>query len=201
MSYDGRVSLIVERIRYASGTSFTVEVADNSEAIDHADMDGHKITLARNSPGNYSDDELAAAISHEVAHIENQDHVREAQRIQELRDQATQRVAEVLNEHEQGEGGFWRGLLTAVRCVGAGTHYLIERRAVPRYHEMEADDRAIEIMIKAGFNHEGMKSLLKKKYAPAGSSGEWIDHVGWDASHPALNERLANVDAAVAKYK
>jgi len=62
--------------------------------------------------------------------------------------------------------------------------------------EREADDLAVETMVHAGWNPEGMVTMFEtlKREHPGGGGPQFL------SSHPATDERIANVRRDIAKY-
>jgi predicted Zn-dependent protease len=67
-----------------------------------------------------------------------------------------------------------------------------------RTQENEADRLALLFMNKAGFNMEGAVSTLNKFKVEAGENSKWKE---WLSTHPHPENRLKNVQAAIAKLK
>ncbi|HEX8550077.1 MAG TPA: M48 family metallopeptidase [Abditibacteriaceae bacterium] len=121
-----------------------------------------------------TDDELAAVLAHEITHSEKHHYAQQYKKASK------------------------RGLLFGVGAAIAGLPNLAQQalgildfsmtQKYGRSHESEADRLGMERMARAGFNPEGMVSLLTKLAAENGSSSR-IDQ--WMSDHPEGKKRAA----------
>lgn len=129
-------------------------------------------SLLWNGPYPLEQDEAAALIAHEVAHLEAGD-IRTG-------------LCETL-EAAAGEASSFR---EATRKVDARAHagapetlFALQRRSHER--ELRADTRAVQLLVKAGYRADAMGRMLAKVgAAAAGASGPW---------HPPMEVRLENI--------
>ncbi|MCU0942592.1 MAG: M48 family metalloprotease [Hydrogenophaga sp.] len=123
-----------------------------------------------------SDDELAAVLAHELAHVEARDGLAEACDMQLRVGDASTGIAQV------------RARLATLNPASA-----LGRNAVELLHEQEllADARGITLLKLAGRNPQAMPSVLAKLHAP-GPPGASVMTA---PTHPELGERLARAEA------
>ncbi|MGH8311034.1 MAG: M48 family metallopeptidase, partial [Steroidobacteraceae bacterium] len=132
--------------------------------------------------------ELAGVLSHEMAHVTAR-HVAKMAR----RGRNTGFVANVFylvvgiltgNPYLANAGGMAGSV--------AGQAYM---GTYSRDYEREADSLAIETMVHAGWNPEGMVTMFETLKAQGGGGGPQFL-----SSHPATDERIENVQRDIAKY-
>ena len=123
-----------------------------------------------------TDDELAAVLAHEITHAEQHHYARQYSK-------ASKRGALL------GVLGAVVGLPSvAAQAVGLADFYATQRYS--RVLETEADKMGLTRMAKAGFNPQGMVTLLEnmdKEQKRGGSLNTWF------ASHPDAPKRLGDV--------
>lgn len=126
-----------------------------------------------------SNDELAAVLAHELAHVEARDGLAEACEMQVRLGDADTDIAQV------------RARLATLNPASA-----LGRNAVELLHEQEllADARGIALLRRAGRDPLAMPSVLAKLHAPAPHSGFTLAA----PTHPELGERLSRA-AALAR--
>ncbi len=127
-----------------------------------------------------SDDELAAVMAHELAHIEQRDSLVEACANLQRLGQPTLRIEEA------------RERMAMARF---NPHSALTRAAHQLLHEQEhaADRRAIELLHRVGRNPHAMVSVLAKIHGTTPSALNLL----MGSTHPELRERLAKAQAAV----
>jgi Zn-dependent protease with chaperone function len=129
---------------------------------------------------NLSDDELAAVIAHELAHIEKRDSLIEAcanlQRLQ----QPDLRVEEARDR-------------MAIEMFNPYSHIAREARRELHDQEHHADLRGIELLRRTGRNPQAMVSVLAKLHG----NGTPVLNLLMGSTHPDVRERLQRAQAAV----
>lgn len=173
--------LVAASPRLRNGPSIHLLAFDDAELNAYAADHGLVIlTSALWSPKeNLSDDELAAVIAHELAHIEKRDSLAEAcanlQRLKqpELRiDEARERMGlEMFNPY---------------------SHLAREARRELHEQEHSADLRGIELLRSVGRNPQAMVSVLAKLHG-TGTPGL---NLLMGSTHPDVRERLQRAQAA-----
>jgi beta-barrel assembly-enhancing protease len=135
----------------------------------------HGVILLTNALWNathaFSEDELAAVIAHELAHVEVRDGLAEACEMQLRVGHAQTDIAQVRAR---------LAMLNAASPLG--------RNAADLLHEQEllADARGMALLRAAGRDPQVMLDVLAKLHAPAGPGGAFtVGH-----THPALRDRL-----------
>lgn len=133
---------------------------------------------------NLSDDELAAVMAHELAHIEGRDSLVEAcanlqrmgQPAMHFEDARDRMALEMFNPHSN-----------------------LARAAQQQLHAQEhaADVRAIELLRRVGRNPQAMVSVLAKIHGTTPSALNLL----MGTTHPELRMRLAQAQAAVDAVK
>ncbi len=144
-----------------------------------------------------SDDELAAVLSHEIAHITKRHHRRSGTK---------QVVAKVALASVLIAGGTAAAIATggATTPLMAGMakgikkgnrHGMSVTDPLHRPYEKEADLVGLDYMVKAGYNPVSMETVMTKVVADAGPFTTFF------SSHPMGTERLTYIhDAIVKKY-
>lgn len=126
-----------------------------------------------------SDDELAAAIAHEVTHVVKH-HVKETAEKQVL----TGSIVSLISAVTQNEN---------VRSVGrlAGNLGVLQ---FTRKEETEADDLGFDFLVKAGYAPQGFVTMLEK-LAQASRSPDFLSIL---STHPSSSERLRRIQQRLA---
>lgn len=131
-----------------------------------------------------TEDELAGILAHEVTHVQNQ------------------HWASAYADNQKRQLGI--GLLLGVFGIGrTGTQIagLVDTLAFSlpysRKHEIEADDKGFDYMVKAGYNPNGMADVfeLLAKEGGGGSGAEWL------STHPDNSRRVREIRERIAKSK
>lgn len=128
---------------------------------------------------NLSDDELAAVIAHELAHIENRDALAEA-------------CANLKRLQEPGLGIAQARDRMALEIFNPYSHLAREARQELHAQEHGADLRGIELLRKVGRDPAAMVSVLAKLHG-AGTPGL---NLLMGSTHPDVRERLDRARAA-----
>lgn len=129
-----------------------------------------------------SDDELAAVLSHEIAHIINR-HTRKAYLTKTPIILGTIVLA--------GAATFATGGVAAPVAVGLGGKAL--SRPIDRGMETDADLTGLNLMVKAGYNPLAMETLMTKMTGDAGVVTSFF------STHPLGTKRIAHIHEAIQK--
>jgi len=170
---------------------YHVALLDNDEINAFATSGGH-IFVTRglvNAAG--SEDALAGVIAHEVAHIQLKHSIKvikNSRVIQAFLVTGTSAVgAATLTDVKQ--------LTDAMNeSVGEIVHTLINS-GYSKPQEFEADNTALSLMAKAGYNPSGLIEMLKSLSAVQTAG------VGFGKTHPSPARRISNAKRSVKKYK
>jgi len=133
--------------------------------------------------------ELAGVLSHEMGHV------------------TARHVAQMANRGRNT--GFVANIFYILIAILTGNPYLANAGGLAgsvagsaymntytRDAEREADDLAVETMVHAGWNPEGMVTMFETLQEQAGG----FDGPQFLSSHPATEERIENVQRDIAKY-
>ena len=134
-----------------------------------------------------SDDELAAVLGHEAAHILAR---HPAERVsQQIATQAGVTVAQLVFGGENGENA---EMVAGVLGLGATYGVLLP---YSRAHELEADRLGVELMRKAGFEPQAAVRFWERMIARQAHQGAPPEAL---STHPGDERRLAELRRAVA---
>jgi predicted Zn-dependent protease len=178
----GPVSDWVERVggrlARASESEFTYSfrVIDSPEINAFALPSGYIYVFRGLSKIARNDDELAAVLAHEITHAERHHYAR------------------------QSEKASKRGALLSVLSIAVGMPALAQNvlglvdfamtQRYSRVHEDESDRLGMERMARAGFDPQGMVTLLERLGREDGNARS-MDK--WFASHPDAKDRAAKI--------
>lgn len=128
--------------------------------------------------------ELAGVMAHEIAHVALQHHGKSLSR--QYGYQVLTGI--ILGDNPNGAAQVVSGLLGQA----------VTSR-FSRTEEVEADTLGMEILFRAGYNPDAMRSFFNKMLAEEkeGGGGNWLPIF---ASHPPTADRLANLDARFRQY-
>ncbi len=133
-----------------------------------------------------SEDELAALLSHEIAHVSCR-HISEMMKKSKKTNMAT--MAGVVAGILIGLGGAGTvGSALTIGSMAAGQSMVL---AYSREHEMQADQIGRTYLQKAGYSLNGLLSVLKKIRSVDWFGGEIPTYL---KTHPATEERIINLD-------
>jgi beta-barrel assembly-enhancing protease len=132
------------------------------------------IQLARN------ESELAGVLAHEIAHVSERHSVEQLQKAQRIG--LGLGILDLLLGRSRGTAENVGAL--AANLLAQGVFFKYSRDA-----EREADQRAVEILRRAGINPNGMVTLFQRMESMRGSSTV----SGFFSSHPSLGERQENI--------
>jgi predicted Zn-dependent protease len=162
-----RVKVIGQKLLSANSlpTKVTFYVTDKEEVNAYANIDNEIHVYSGLLNLVETDDELAAVISHEIGHIANR-HIQK----QTILGMITQSIT-----------GIFKKPFASKVANGVGGLSMLK---VSRTAEYEADLTGADLMIGAGYNPQGMLSLLNK------IAQNYIDVI---ETHPSGNKRLVNL--------
>jgi len=131
-------------------------------------------------------DQLAAVIGHEIAHVLAR-HANERASTQT----ATQLGLSVISSASglQGAGGE-----TMMAALGMGAQYGI-LLPFSRRHESEADSLGVNLMAEAGFDPRASIALWENMQASAGGASP----PAWASTHPSHGQRIGGLEAAMGE--
>ncbi len=137
-----------------------------------------------------SEDELAAVLAHEIAHVTLQ-HGLSAIRASNLTKAFTLIGQSALQRSSQG-----RNLIALTDAFDASINDIVNRMVVSGYsrdQELNADQAAVQILRASGYDPSGLASMLQKLERNSGRSD-----TGFYKTHPPASERLAAIRGEVA---
>ena len=131
-----------------------------------------------------NDDELAAVLAHEITHAEQHHYARQYAK-------ASKRGTIL------GLASIFVGLPNLAQNVLGIIDFSMTQR-YSRVHESEADRLGMERMVRAGFNPQGMVSLLQRLQK---QEGDLKNLDKWFADHPAAEDRVRKAEAQLQQLK
>lgn len=179
-------SLVAVSPRLRNGPSIHLLAFDDDELNAYAADHGLVILTSAlwSAKENLSDDELAAVIAHELAHIEKRDSLAEAcANLQRLK-QPELRIEEARDQ-------------MALEMFNPYSHLAREARRELHEQEHNADLRGIELLRRVGRNPQAMVSVLAKLHG-TGTPGL---NLLMGSTHPDVRERLQRAQAAAQSGK
>jgi len=171
---------------------YHVAILDSSEINAFATSGGHILITRGLINAAKSEDALAGVIAHEVAHIQLQHSIKAIK---------TSRITQALLVTGTSAAGAASGMnvnqLTDVfnESVGEIVQTMVNN-GYSKNQEYDADRTALSLMASAGYNPHGLIDMLKElKTAQSKTSG------GFNKTHPTPEQRIANAEKSVGKYK
>jgi predicted Zn-dependent protease len=170
------VELVGQRLAAVSDKEFkySFKVIDNPDINAFALPGGYIYVCTGLRKVAQTDDELAAVLAHEITHAEEHHYA------------------------QQYKKASTRGLILGIGAMVAGLPNLAQQalgildfsmtQKYSRGHELQADELGMQRMARAGFNPDGMITLLEK-LAAENAGGSRLDR--WFASHPDGPKRVA----------
>jgi len=170
---------------------YHVALLDSNEINAFATSGGHILVTRGLVNAAKSEDALAGVIAHEVAHIQLKHSIKvikNSRVIQAFLITGTSAVgAATLTDVKQ--------LTDAVNeSAGEIVHTLINN-GYSKIQEFEADNTALSLMARAGYNPSGLIEMLKSLSAVQTAG------VGFGKTHPSPAMRITNARMSVKKYK
>ena len=177
---ENRLRSVEHNLRCASGVAFNAVVDDELTGIQaYAVYESRNVELSPELADALNDDALAWVIAHEVAHLEL-DHQARLVESRDRHDEAFQKgLGELATKVRRGEGRFLRDMTTRLGLLANwSVGVLLDRRNVER----EADSRAVELALEAGYGPEGAFEALIA-----------LEREDFDASSYRLGRHIANI--------
>lgn len=199
-----RVQRVASNLRQAGGDlAREIKVVgdiDGDEMNAAADHRQNTVLITREVVGALNDDEIAYILAHEAAHFEHKDHERLRQRLDEKSDQIGKEIDGV-NEGMKAKGrGFIVRTLANIGMFVAGIASLyVDAKAQARRHEDEADQRAIDLAHKAGFDPNAAPEALAKLHGGYLPSQGFLE--GITSSHPDPSIRASKLEREARRKK
>jgi len=188
-----RTKRIVNRLSRAAGLgnfSYPVYIADAGNTANAFAYQGNTIVVYKALADRLPrDDEYAAVLSHEVAHILGSHHVNQDSQQRQV---AVNVAASVLGSLIGGDAG----QLASIATNTVGTGYFV--RPYERGMEYEADHVGMLLQAKAGYNPEGAIRMWKKAGSVLGSAGSRENFL---STHPAHGNRVARLEQTLPAAK
>jgi len=184
-----RVDRIVRRLSAASGLggfSYPVLIADAGNKANAMAVNGNTIVVYKALLQRVPDDnELAAVLAHEVAHITNRHHAdNQLGQREAIVHIGSTLLGNVIGSNYDPEAGQLAQNIAGT--IGKGAYV----NAYSREMEFEADHTGMLLMAKAGYNPQGALGFWGRANQIFGTRGGTSDFL---STHPAENRRLARL--------
>jgi predicted Zn-dependent protease len=166
------------------GIRYTFQVV-NSDAINAFAVPGGFIYVNRGTierANNLS--ELVGVLSHEITHVAERHSIEQLQRAQGANTLLSILYGGVLRRNP--------GAIEQVGVQGVGTAVFA---GYSRDAEREADRGAVNIMLRAGYNPQGLATFFQTLLGERQRNPSKVET--WFATHPQTQERIANVQAMI----
>lgn len=175
-------SLVAASLRLRLGPAVHLLAYEDAELNAYAADHGMVIITSAmwSAKENLSDDELAAVMAHELAHIEGRDSLVEACANLQRMEQPAMRFNEARDR-------------MALEMFNPRSNLARQARLQLHAQEHAADVRAIELLRRVGRNPQAMVSVLAKIHGTTPSALNLL----MGTTHPELRARLAQAQAAV----
>lgn len=185
-AYVTKVGLTVAGAQ-ADERNYTFGVVDTSDVGAYSGPGGY-ILITRGALELMEDEsELAGVLAHEIGHVQAK-HGLNAVRNQKLTKAGVQAgtsvAASEMDPMDAQLLGMADGVVENVLTKGYG-----------RGQEGDADKRAVDMLVKAGYDPQGLSRFLQKleEFDPSGGKG------GVMSTHPGRAERMKKIEAQIAK--
>lgn len=193
-----KVNRVITKVGGSIGKQFDVEIVENINGDDRqacASSDG-KIYITRKAAEELDTNELAFVLSHEVAHFEHDDlsRSREAdERLDQVRKDSFRKLRELTDQMKaDGDGFIKRAGVKIVGSVAITGGTILAAQAHSRALETEADDEAIQITKKAGYDPRSASDALKKLHGGYTPDTGFIEDI--TSTHPSPKSRKRRLD-------
>jgi len=171
---------------------YHVAILDSNEINAFATSGGHIFVTRGLINAAKSEDALAAAIAHEVAHIQLQHSIKAIK---------TSRITQALIVTGTSTAGAASGMnvnqLTDVfnESVGEIVQTVVNN-GYSQSQEFDADNTAMSLLASAGYSPSGLTEMLGElRTAQSNSSG------GFNKTHPSPAQRITNAERSVGRYR
>jgi predicted Zn-dependent protease len=169
-----------------------VAILDNNEINAFATSGGHIFITRGLVNAAKSEDELAAVIAHEVAHIQLQHSIKAIK---------TSRITQALMVTGTAAAGAATGMnvneLTNVFNESVGEIVLtLVNNGYSRDQEYEADNTAIGLLASAGYNPSALIDIMRQLNTVQSSVPG-----GFNRTHPTPANRITNAERSVGRHR
>lgn len=146
-----------------------------------------------------SEDELAAVIAHELAHVqlEHAVGVIKSSRVNDFIQSTTVLAVDVTNKYSKLSEDD-KKLFNEFAGVNTYLVDTITTKGYPKDQEFKADAEALNLLLSAGYDPNAMTSMLKKLDASYKARSD-AKEGGWTKTHPKPADRLKKVEALCKK--
>jgi len=171
---------------------YHVAILDSDEINAFATSGGHILVTRGLINAASSEDMLAGVIAHEVGHIQLQHSIKAIK---------SSRITQALMVTGTSAVGAAAGMnvnqLTDVfnESVGEIVQTMVSN-GYSQTQEYDADNKALSLMADAGYNPQGLIDMLNQLKAVQSKSAG-----GFNKTHPSPDQRIANAQKSVGKYK
>ncbi len=163
---------------------YSFRVIDSPEINAFALPSGYIYVFSGLSKVARNDDELAAVLAHEITHAEQHHYARQYAK-------ASKRGTIL------GLASIFVGLPNLAQNVLGIIDFSMTQR-YSRVHESESDRLGMERMVRAGYDPQGMVSLLQRLQK---QEGDLKNLDKWFADHPAADDRVRKAQAQLQQLK
>jgi len=185
-------SIVINSPRPDVFNGYHVAVLDSDEINAFATSGGHILVTRGLINTAKSEDALAGVIAHEVAHIQLQHSIKAIK---------SSRITQALLVTGTSAAGAAAKMdvnqLTDVfnESVGEIVQTLVNN-GYSKTQEYDADNTALSLLAGAGYNPQGLLAMLKELQGIQGKTSG-----GFNKTHPTPEQRIANVEKSIGKYK
>lgn len=163
---------------------YSFRVIDSPEINAFALPSGYVYVFSGLSKVARNDDELAAVLAHEITHAEKHHYARQYAK-------ASKRGTIL------GVASIFVGLPNLAQSVLGIIDFSMTQK-YSRVHESESDRLGMERMVRAGFDPQGMVSLLQRLQR---QEGDLKNLDKWFSDHPAADDRVRKAQAQLQALK
>jgi len=167
-------AIVINSPRPVAYNGYNAAILDSAELNAFASPGGHVFITRGLIEAAKSEDELAAVIAHEIAHIQLGHGLRAIQTNRDLQDWLSQFSLS--------------GAQTIADRLNAG---------FSRVQEFDADITAISLLAAAGYNPQSMVEMLRELDKIQGRAGMGS---GFGKTHPSPASRIVNASVAIGRY-
>jgi beta-barrel assembly-enhancing protease len=170
---------------------YHVAILDSEEINAFATPGGHIYVTLGLIKAAKTEDQLAAVIAHEVAHIQLK------HSIQAIKNSRKTQAWLVTGTAAAGTAGGMdvKQLTEALNDSFMEIVQTLVSNGYSQSQEFDADNTALSLMAGAGYNPEGMTSMLMSL------GSVQVEGAGFGKTHPSPSDRIVNVKKSMGKYK
>ena len=170
-------TLVINSPKPSTYNGYFVAILDSDEINAFASPGGHIFVTRGLAAAAKSEDALAAAIAHELAHIQLRDGIRAIRSNRDIEDW-------------MGQFFFSGGQIIGDRLKAGFSHT----------QEFDADIAALSLLVAAGYNPQGLVNILSELEKIQGHGHNSRFDTGFNSTHPSPASRLVNVKVAATRY-